>query len=245
MLSQDFLNDLKEKACFSRKDLRNAMCRSGEAVSDALFKYRLQELLKNGEIIRVGRNAYCIPAASIYPYEYDYSDEAKKIAGKMQEHFPYLEFMIFELVQLNEFVNHQLAHNVIFVSVENELGDFVFDMLKESYPGKVLLNPTAEIYHQYWYDDMIVVERLVTEAPKDKRNIWASRIEKILVDIQTDEILLSALSKSEYPNIYEEAFQKYTIDESCLFRYAKRRGAEKKIMDFIRIKTNIRLRTRR
>lgn len=33
------------------------------------------------------------------------------------------------------------------------------------------------------------------------------------------------------------------IDESCLFRYAKRRGAEKRLKALIREKTNITLRT--
>lgn len=245
MYSYAFLNDLKTAACFNRKDLQDAMSQGGEPVGDALLKFRLQDLLKKGEIIRVGRNAYCVPEETVYPYEYDYSDEAKEIAGKIQEAHPYLEFMVFEMVQLNEFVNHQLAHNVIFVSVEGDLGDFVFDTLKESYPGKILLNPTPEIYHQYWYDGMVVIERLTTEAPKDKNNIWASRIEKILVDIQADTLMLNALSKSEYPLIYGEAFHKYAIDESCLFRYAKRRGVEKKILEFIHNKTDIKLRTRR
>ena len=71
---------------------------------------------------------------------------------------------------------------------------------------------------------------------------WNTRLEKLLVDIMTNSILISSISESELPNIYEEAFNKYVVDESCMFRYAKRRGAEKKIRDFIKNNTNVQLR---
>ncbi len=66
------------------------------------------------------------------------------------EAHPFLEYRIFELVQTNEFLNHQIAHNSVFVYVEADLGDFVFETLKEKFPGKILLNPSVEEYHLYW-----------------------------------------------------------------------------------------------
>lgn len=49
-----------------------------------------------------------------------YSNDAKEVAEVLGKRFPYLEFTIMDFVQLNEFVNHQLAHNVVYVSVEQE-----------------------------------------------------------------------------------------------------------------------------
>ena len=237
-----YLKILENKTTFSRRDLMEVMQENGRAVSEASFKFKLQRLLKEGMIIRVGRNRYCVAKDGVKVYSYDYSEDANNVAGILKEKFPYLNFTIMDFVQLNEFVNHQLAHNVIYVSVEEELGNFVFDALKERYPGKVLINPTPEIYHQYWYDGMIVIEKLVSEAPMGQKEKWNTRIEKLLVDTLTSPVLLSSLSEAELPNIYEEAFEKYAVDESCMFRYAKRRGAEKKIRDFIKKSTNVQLR---
>lgn len=244
MEGRDYLVLLEGRKSFNRSELLQVMHCCGEPVGDALFKVRLQNLLKSGRIVRVGRNAYCVPPENLYPYEHTYSEHAGEVADRIRASYPYLDFTVFETTQLNEFVNHQLAHNAVFVSVEKDLGEFVFETLKEVYPGKVLLNPTPQMYHQYWYEGMIVVERLISEAPKDGNNAWASRLEKILVDIQTDKLLLNSVSRSEYPGIFEQAFQKYVIDESALFRYAKRRGAEKRILEFISRETNIQLRTR-
>ena len=237
-----YLKFLENKTTFSRAELMKTIQENGETISEASFKLELQKMLKEGTIVRVGRNKYCVSKNGVGIYAYEYSDDAKAVAGILKEKFPYLNYTIMDLVQLNEFVNHQLAHNVIYVSVEEDLGDFVFDVLKEKYPGKVLINPTPEIYHQYWYDGMIVVGKLVSEAPMGQKEKWNTRIEKLLVDVMTNSILLSSVSETELTNIYEEAFAKYAIDESCMFRYAKRRGAEKKIREFIKEKTNVQLR---
>lgn len=235
------LTILENKTTFSRAELMETIQESGKSISEASFKLELQKMLKEGVIVRVGRNRYCVAKNGIGVYSYEYSDDAKIVANILKEKFPYLNFTIMDFVQLNEFVNHQLAHNVIHVSVEEDLGDFVFDVLKEKYPGKVLINPTPEIYHQYWYDGMIVVGKLVSEAPMGQKEKWNTRIEKLLVDVITNSILLSSVSEAELTNIYEGAFTKYAIDESCMFRYAKRRGAENKIREFIKEKTNVQL----
>ena len=237
-----YLKILENKKNFSRSELMETMKNDGKNISEASFKVELQKLLKEGSIIRVGRNAYCVAKDGVEVYSYEYSDDAKNIAKILKQKFPLLNFTIMDFVQLNEFLNHQLAHNVIFVSVEDDLGNFVFDALKEVYPGKVLINPTPEMYHQYWYDDMIVIGKLISESPVGQQEKWNTRIEKLLVDLITNAILKSSVSESELPNIYEEAFAKYAIDESCMFRYAKRRGAEKKIREFIRDNTNVELR---
>ena len=196
--------------------------------------------MDNGVIARVGRNAYCIPQNGERVYSYQYSDLANEVADTIIDAHPYLRFSITELVQINEFANHQIAHNVIFLSVEDDVADFVFVTLKDKYPGKVLLNPNAELFHRYWYDN-----KLITEAPKGKECPWHARLEKVLVDILNEPLWLESISESELPTIYEDAFSRYVIDESCLFRYAQRRTAEKRIKAFIAEKTNIALRTKR
>ena len=244
MENLQYLGTLHSQRSFSRDDLRVAMKNCGMYSSEASFKSKLQWLINSGKIVRVGRNAYCIPSDGLYKYRYEHSKLSEDVAGRLQENHPYLDFTIFELAQLNEFINHQVAHNALFVSVEADLGGFVFDTLKAAYPGKILLYPNIDAYHQYWSSDMIVIGKLITESPKDREIPWAARLEKILVDIITDPLLSSTVSESEYPGIYWNAFRKYVVDESCLFRYAKRRGSDGKIYQLI-TQTGLQLRTRR
>ena len=45
------------------------------------------------------------------------------------------------------------------------------------------------------------------------------------------------IEKSEYPAILEEAFHKYYLDGTKMFRYARRRNVEARMKTFIRQET--------
>ena len=244
MLEKRYYDGLLDVTRFTRKELLESFRMAGYMLSEASFYKKVEELVKNGQIIRVGRNVYSLPDDKRLTYEYKYSELAEEVAQEIAQQYPYVNFSIFEFVQLNDFVNHLIAHNVIFLSVEAEIMDFVFDTLRDKYPGKVLINPTVEIYHQYWSDNMIVLGKLTTEAPKGQKASWHTRLEKILVDIMAEPLLLASISRAEYPHIYEDAFDRYIVDENGLFRYASRRKVTKKIKELIRKETDIVLRTK-
>ena len=244
MLEKRYYDGLLDVTRFTRKELLESFRMAGYMLSEASFYKKVEELVKNGQIIRVGRNVYSLPDDKRLTYEYKYSELAEEVAQEIVQQYPYVNFSIFEFVQLNDFVNHLIAHNVIFLSVEAEIMDFVFETLRDKYPGKVLINPTGEIYHQYWSDNMIVLGKLTTEAPKGQKASWHTRLEKMLVDIMAEPLLLASISRAEYPHIYEDAFDRYIVDENGLFRYASRRKVTKKIKELIRKETDIVLRTK-
>ena len=244
MLEKHYYDGLLDVTRFTRKELLESFRMAGYMLSEASFYKKVEELVKNGQIIRVGRNVYSLPDDKRLAYEYKYSELAEEVAQEIAQQYPYVNFSIFEVVQLNDFVNHLIAHNVIFLSVEADIMDFVFETLRDKYPGKVLINPTVEIYHQYWSDNMIVLGKLTTEAPKGQKASWHTRLEKMLVDIMAEPLLLASISRAEYPHIYEDAFDRYIVDENGLFRYASRRKVTKKIKELIRKETDIVLRTK-
>ena len=244
MLEKCYYDGLLDVTRFTRKELLESFRMAGYMLSEASFYKKVEELVKNGQIIRVGRNVYSLPDNKRLIYEYEYSELAEEVAQEIAQQYPYVNFSIFEFVQLNDFVNHLVAHNVIFLSVEAEVMDFVFETMRDKYPGKVLIHPTVEIYHQYWSDNMIVLGKLTTEAPKGHKASWHTRLEKLLVDIMAEPLLLASISRAEYPHIYEDAFDRYIVDENGLFRYASRRKVTKKITELIRKETDIVLRTK-
>lgn len=244
MGKEHYFDGICHSAEFTRKELLESFRKGGYQLSEASFYKKVEDMVNLGEIIRIGRNRYCLPNGKQIVYNHKYSELAEEVAVYVGEMFPYLDFSIFELTQMNDFVNHLVAHNVIYLSVESDVMDFVFDSLKEKYQGKVLINPTVDIYHQYWSDNMIVIIKLTTEAPKGKKESWHTRLEKILVDIMSEPLLIASISEAEYPGIYMDAFERYILDKNCLIRYANRRKSTKKIRKFIHEKTNINLNTK-
>ncbi len=175
---------------------------------------------------------YCID------YLYELSETAKDIVALIQEYYPLVEFQIWELYQMNEFVNHMLAKNTIFIEVENMLDESIFNLLFDRYPH-VLHNPSPNEYYKYAGDETIIVRKLISEAPPSYGQYRQASLEKLLVDLFGRGISGSILSRSEYRAVYEDAFQKYNINQGKMFRYARRRGIEKIIRDYIHEETRI------
>ena len=235
------LRSLYGLSMFNKKSLFEIFMGNIGNMSKSTMEKYLKKYLESGKIARIGRNAYCIKG-ELRDYEYDYSRTSIHISGILNKDFYDLDFRIAELYQMNRFLNHQIAHNVIFVFVEKELCSSVFERLKKEYEGKILINPTEEDFFHYRQDDIIVLRNLLTESPKGKEEVWHTDLEKLLVDIFSENLVKAMFGESEYPAIYETAFDSYVVDESQLFRYARRRKSADKIRKFIEEETNVKLR---
>lgn len=221
---------------FTTGEFENALRTEKESNARSTVYKILKELCSTGEIVRTKRGHYTVSGKKEYSYEL--SDTAKTISTQIHEAYPLVDFQIWELYQINEFVNHLMARNTIFVEVENMLDESVFDLLFEKYPH-VLHNPSLEQYYKYAGEETIIVRTLISEAPPSVGEFKQASLEKILVDLFGRGISGSLISRSEYQAIYEDAFKKYNINQAKMFRYARRRGIEKTIMDFIHTNTDI------
>lgn len=217
---------LTVKEGFSKQDFVREMS-SSYGLTSSQISYNLKKLLSLGIIVRSGWGQYSFSQKRIYNYEY--SMAAIDVVNKLCQEYETLNFQIFELRQLNEFINHQIAHNTIFVYIENDLVNFAFDTLWNMNPGKVLLKPNLEQYYRYKLENEIVVGRLPSETPKGYREPWKSRLEKIIVDVFTDKIVSNIVPEGEKEAILDGAFQEYLLDKGTMLRYAKRKGAERKM----------------
>lgn len=198
--------------------------------------YLLKTLCNTGVITRTSRGHF--DSAGKKDYFYELSDIAKKISLIIREQYPLINFQIWELYQMNEFVNHLLTRNTIFIEVEDMLDESIFNLLFEKYPH-VLHNPSMNEYYKYAGNETIIVRKLISEAPSCFGKYRQAALEKLLVDLFGRGISGSIISRSEYQAIYEDSFKKYNINPAKMFRYARRRGIEQTIQDFIHEETNI------
>ncbi len=111
----------------------------------------------------------------------------------------------------------------------------VFYFLKEK-EKNVFLNPSPDILSRYASGDKetIIIKPLVSEAPVQKlQGIETITIEKVLVDIFTDEILFAAQQGGEMLQIFSEVYSKYTINESKMLRYADRKRKKEALIQYV------------
>ena len=226
------LQRIGNNSSFTRSDMQAVIEECGYNTSESITNHMITRMLAAGDIVRIGRNRYCVSGFQ-KTYQFPHSEFAVAVADEIVDAHPYLEFRVFELVQLNEFVNHQMAHNIVFVSVEGGLEEDVFNTLWEKHKGAILLKPNVDELFRYISENMVVIVKLPSESPKGISVFWDTRLEKMLVDIAVDKLLRKVVYSGEYPAIYHDALSKYVVDKSVMVRYARRRGALKKYRDFL------------
>jgi hypothetical protein len=225
----------------TRQQILHAARKVEPSFKETQLRYLMGTLHDSALIVRVGRNQYKKvgkePKKNIFTGKY--SHIALQVIDYMQKQFPLLSYRVWELSWLNEFFNHQLAHNKIFVEVEKDGCDFVFSSLVEKFPGRVLLRPKVQELLRYGTDDGVIIDRLVTEAPKSDDEPYQVPLEKLIVDLFANKSLM--LSKGDYATAIEMMFAKYCIDQVSMLRYARRRNKVREVFGFLREKTTIEL----
>lgn len=240
---KDIVEYLPMDESFTKQQFSNKVREANANYSGSSVSWLLSELKREQKIASIGRGVYIRVAEDERKREYSYNhlEAYLEIEQVVSSEFPFVEFQMWEMYQMNEFVNHLFGRNTIFVEVENLCETPVFEMLHERFPD-VLFCPGKDMYYrQRGSDDTIVVQRLVSEAPKPVVG-HSAPLEKLLVDLFSKKLSGKLISRSEYQGIYEEAFSRYDIDEIKMFRYARRRHLKAEIETFLREKTNVVLR---
>ena len=129
----------------------------------------------------------------------------------------------------------------ILIETDREVADAIFYFLRET-KKTIFIDPSEDTLQRYITNDkdILIVKSLVSEAPTLKiNNIVTASLEKMLVDIYCDSVIFSAQQGREMQIIFEEAFSKYTINQSKILRYVNRRGKKNEFNEFAKTITTL------
>jgi DNA-binding Lrp family transcriptional regulator len=198
-------------------------------ISATTVNWRIYTLVQAGVIQRVGRGTYRLGKSNLF--QMDLSLQMKKTARYIKKEFPYTKFCLWELAMINLFSHNLINCNLLFVDVERDAVDAIYYKLKEKKKNIVSIQKT--------YDDIsdlsgnVCVRILVSQAPTlMQEKIPVASLEKILVDLATDKEFFP-FQGNEILSIYGSAFEKYTLNESSMLRYATRKEKRNKIEKII------------
>lgn len=110
-----------------------------------------------------------------------YSDTAEGLIRLISEKYPYVQFTAFETVLMNEFLNHLIAQNTVFIQVEKESGIYVFRFLQEQGIRNVMYKPGKKDFNLYWSKDCVIVTDIDIISPRTGKEI------NILLDVAFED----------------------------------------------------------
>lgn len=215
---------------YSHQELISELRQDNPKLSESSYHWAISGMLHSGSIVKIGYNEYTIPdGCERKPYKPVYSDISSALLTQVSEKFPLVSFTVFETALMNDFLNHLIAQNTIFLQVEKEYSIFVFRYLQSLGCTDLMYKPSKADYALYWKEDCIVVTDLISEAPVRESSPHEICLEKMLVDMFCDKLISSTYSKAEFPEVLQKAMTDWLIEKPKMLRYARRRGKEEEI----------------
>lgn len=228
------LNNIENNKNYSHKMLIDELRAINPGVSDNTYNWAVSSLTSNGDLIKTGYNSYVLSLdLPVNKYSPNYSESSLQLIKLIQEKYPYIQFTVFETVMMNEFLNHLIAQNTIFLQVEKESSIYVFRFLQEIGFKNIMYKPSKRDFEFYWSKDCVVITDLISEAPLRKEASYSIMLEKLLVDILADKLIASTFNKAELTDVFKQAEATYLIDKAKIKRYAKRRNKYAELTEYL------------
>ena len=219
---------------YSREEIISVLKKEKTGLNENSYFWIVGNLVKEGVLKRTGRDKYSLCDGIVKDvYKPLYSEKATALKNKLERKYPLVKFTVFETVLLNEFLNHQIANNTIFIQSERDVSGFIFNYLRENTKANVLYKPNQAEFGRYWQAESLIVTDLTSEAPLNTDFPHEITAEKMLVDIFCDKIIRLTYGESEYKSVVDTVYSRYLVDTARLLRYARRRNKEKEIIQFV------------
>lgn len=226
-------SSFKDQISFTTENIADFYLKFEPDIRQTTINWRIHSLVQKGVLCRIGRGKFKFGENKHFVPEI--SSKIKSVYNKLKKEFPYLDICIWNTSVINEFMLHQHGLFYLITEVEKEATQSVFYFLKDlKYP--VFIEPTTDILEKYLPldNEAVIIKPLVTEAPIQNINGFNTiSIEKLLVDIFCDDVVFSAQQGAEMRIIFNEAFSKYTINQSKILRYANRRRKKESFQEYL------------
>ena len=224
---------------FNSDDLYDFYASYEPDLKKTTFRWRVYVLKNNGVINSLKKGVYATTSKKDFEPKID-----KKLISlfvKVKKQFPYTDMAIWDTSWLNNYMVHQAFSGNIILEVEKDVAPVVFAYLQESYRD-VYLNPgkfEVENYIISGQNNIIIKNLTMTSPLTEREDLKVPTIEKIMVDIFTDDELFVTYQGAELQNIFQEFFKNFNINQSTLRQYANKRHLRDKLISFLEEETDI------
>jgi len=238
IIENKLIQEFKYRESFSREELFEFFQHFEPDLKEGTFGWRIYDLKKRNILKPLMRGIYTI--SNKPKYKTEVSQDLLKLIKKLNNRFEDVKYCIWETSLLNEFSQHQSNKRIIIIETERDFLYSFFYKLKEIYKSDVYLTPDKRTINFYVAESIqpIVIKKMVTRSPISKQaekklKFYTPMLEKILVDVFTEDKLFYYSQGSELVYIFENALTNYDINFTKLLSYAKRKGYDADIKMFL------------
>ena len=231
---EKIIDKFKNGKTYSHKEIVDMLKCEKPDMAYNTYHWAIHRLINLGLLEHKGYDSYSLKEETdFHEYYPSYSEKSTDLIKVISQKYPHVRFTVFETILMNDFLNHLIVQNTIFLQVEKESSIFIFRYLQDNGYQNIMYKPDKEDYQLYWSRDSIIITDMISEAPIRSNHPHAIMLEKMLVDMRADKLINSTYSQAEFPYVIEQVKHHYKLDETRLLRYARRRNREGEMKKYL------------
>jgi len=220
---ESFKRKIGDSSNFSTQQLSTFLKSQLPDLQESTIGWRINQLKNEGFIFQIGRGIYSFEGKP--EYEPTLSLKGKRLYNRVAKLVPDMKLVMWELEMLDELLAHSEKRCFYFISTKKENLETLFDKML-GFSKKVFLNPDNSLFNRYILplEEAIILRPLVSEAPVMEVNgVHTPTLEGLLVDVSVKDRLILENTGNSIEDLFQQAIEKYNINQSKLLRYAARR----------------------
>ncbi len=224
---------LSKKPFFTKQDVRNLLICDGLFVSESalnvkIFRWRQKKLIHD-----FAKGKYVINNKTYFHFQHD--DTIESIHQLFISKYKDVSYCIWSSAWLANYMNHVPMQSFYIFEVEKELCESVFYFFKD-HGLNAFYEVDSKQIEKYILStsNSIIIQPIISRSPVENQNgINYASIEKILVDVFSDNETFYLYSGNEMLWIFENILKTYNINFSTLLNYAERRKKHWQLKSFL------------
>ncbi|MFA5816597.1 MAG: DUF6577 family protein [Bacteroidales bacterium] len=232
--TNDLRDAFRSKSSISSKELAAYFHGNDINVSNESIRQRISRLKRQGVLVSISQGVYALTEKPLYQQEPD--TFIQKLTKNFSTAYPEIISCTWSSAWLYNFMVHQPAQYFYLFETEADIVEATFNLFKD-HNLNAWLDPDEQTMQLYVMGSInaVIVKPVVSRAPLMKSGKSSlPAIEKMLVDAWAEKKLFFFIQGQELINIFNFAFGQYSISYSRLIGYARRRGIEHEIDQFVR-----------
>jgi hypothetical protein len=237
MKNSELASKLKEhfanQSVITTKEITEVLVNAFPELSPSTISWRLNQLKKEKLIYQTGRGLYSFE----FKPEYipDFSLKAKRLYNRIKP-FCKGDLSMWDIQMLNDIGETNVNRHWTFLSTNKEELEPLFENMLD-FSKQTFLQPDKEVISRYVmaHNEAVIITPLVSETPLYKSGEYITpTIEGLLVNVWLEHESYLQPIGFDIKTLYEQAFKKYSVNQSKLLRYAARRDKRNEINEFIK-----------
>lgn len=197
--------------------------------------WNLNEMVKRGDITRIGRGKYFFSNESCREFMMPVFDDVKQVIDIISTQFKYVKIVITDSKWLSDYLVQQPFATVVKIEVNAPAVEAVVNLLRKE--GVKAFSTSEIVYADKYFSEtrIFVIDKIRFNNPTKKyeNNVFIAKLEKVMVDVACDYEVFKQYQGWELENFYANVTEKCAVNFSTIVKYASSRGRKEQIISLL------------